>query len=518
MQPLKQSAPMPVPFTSTTTSTSTTPTTTTTTTTTLTTPARQVSPGAPRVQVRTPSRQSAWARDMLNEERSGVPPLHQAILQADFEIAKVLLKSGASVKKEIRPPLSLNDAITAPLFSLGRPVKFRKTHGKGAADKRERCIVDLATAMKAAAPEWDIRNTGANALTLALLHNAPLKFVKHLLTVAKKQYSAIANQADAAGRTPMMIAIERGDHELISLLLQNGACAGSPTHLEAALDHCVLAGQPQLLKQIAQISETGTQTLFRVVQRRSEMLLAGDSTVLRRLLEAVHPILSDDHIVALLVTAIQTRGTKEKLSALYDFLRSPMTGSQLETLRQAAVKVGDLANYRHFRQLDKLLVEALNSSDAAKSPLLHRELVRALHINDQDFVDILINKGLDTFFDEDDYGQATSEEAFIRMLMVDRRVQEEPESCADLLSSATRRNYAACVDYLLGKHTPTHDRLLDGIPSLEMFQPIAIAIRNENLEIAQALLRAGAIPSSRIADGARFTKNQEFRELFQKFW
>ncbi len=315
--------------------------------------------------------------------------------------------------------------------------------------------------MNAASPKGEIRNAGANALTLAILCDAPLDFIANLLTVAKKQYPAIVDQTDAAGRTPMMIAIERGDHKLIYLLLQNGEYANSPTHLEAALDYCVTAGQPQLLKQIAQISDTGTQTLFRVAHRRLDRLLIGDSTAQSRLLEAMHPMLSDDNIAALLIAAVQIRGTTEKLPMLYGLLRKPMTSEQLDMLRETAANAGDLANYRCVRQFDKRLAEKLNSPSAAASLLLWSEMVRALHINDEDFVNLLLGKGVPAVLDEDDYGKTTSEEAFTRMLMADRRVRESPQSCVDLLSLAAKKNFAACVEYLLQRGTPAHNRHLE---------------------------------------------------------
>lgn len=415
------------------------------------------------------------------------------------------------------PPLSLDNAITEPLFALGRPNKFRRAHGERSPEIRNRCIVDLVNVMNQAAPKWDIRNAGANALTLALLCNAPLKFIAQLLTVAIEQYPAIANQADAANRTPMMIAIERGDDKLVSLLLKNGACASSPLLLEAALDQCVTTGQPQLLKQIAQISDNRTQTLVRVIDRRIGMLLTGDSTALNSLLEAVHPMLSDDDIVALLIAAAQVPGATEKLPVLYGSLRKPMTSDQLETLREAAADAGDLANYRYVRQLDKLLAETLNSPSSAASPLLQRELVRALHVNDDDFVNILLAKGVNAVFQEEDYKKISSEEAFTRMLMLDRTVQENPGACEELVASAVYKNYAACVDYLLQKGAPAGRTLISGFSSMDGFQPIAIAVKNENLEIARALLSAGAVPSSYDVTAARFSPNPEFRRLFRSF-
>lgn len=148
--------------------TTTSTSTTTTTTTTNNEPVQRNRPTSPILQSRSESKRSAVIKALLNEQNTGAPPLHQAIADGDFELAKVLLASGAWVKTEIRPPIRLEEELTAKLFSLGRPKNFREKHGADAKQERNKCIVDLVVNMEQAAPQWRIRNTGANALTLAL--------------------------------------------------------------------------------------------------------------------------------------------------------------------------------------------------------------------------------------------------------------------------------------------------------------------------------------------------------------
>ncbi len=538
-------------------------TTSTSTTTTMTTnnePVQRNRPTSPILQSRSESKRSAVIKALLNEQNTGAPPLHQAIADGDFELAKVLLASGAWVKTEIRPPIRLEEELTAKLFSLGRPKNFREKHGADAKQERNKCVVDLVVNMEQAAPQWRIRNTGANALTLALLCNAPLDFIEHLLAVSKQQFSAIVDQADAIGRTPISIAIEHGDPALITLLLENGACAHSDTKIEAALDLCVNTGQPQLLPLFLQISDTSKKVFFNGIQRHVESLVTKDFTSLSKLLKAVHFFLTDDDIATLLVTVAKIPGTSEKLPVLYGLIRNRMTNDQLEALREAAANSNDLANYRYVRERDHFLSATLRSPLAASDPSLKRELIRAIKIGDQHFVNLLLKKGIDIAigdpvaeaaglaaiaanlrdpalmdrlskglsvggktalntapirFKNKDYSKVASEDVFMQMLTVDQNVSTHPKACGDLLLLATEKNYARCVDYLLQSGTPAANMSVINFPSMARSQPIVHAILNENADIARALLNAGArLPDPSYLYEARRSDNPEFRELF----
>lgn len=529
------------------------------TTTTRTRSTQQTCATPPLLQSKSESERSTLIKALLNEQNTGAPPLHQAIADGDFELAKVLLASGAWVKTEIRPPIRLEEELTAKLFSLGRPKNFREKHGADAKQERNKCIVDLVVTMEQAAPQWRIRNTGANALTLALLCNAPLDFIEHLLAVAKQQFAAIVDQADAIGRTPISIAIEHGDPALITLLLENGACAHSDTKIEAALDLCVNTGQPQLLPLFLQISDTSKQVFFNGIQRHVESLVTKDFTSLSKLLKAVHFFLTDDDIATLLVTVAKIPGTSEKLPVLYGLVRNRMTNDQLEALREAAANSNDLANYRYVRERDHFLSATLRSPLAASDPSLKRELIRAIKIGDQHFINLLLKKGVDIAIDDpiaeaagltviaanlpdsvlmerlsiglsvggktslnknsirfkdSDYRKVTSEEVFMRMLTVDQRVSTIPIDCGYLLLLATQKNYARCVDYLLQRGTPATDEIYFS-SYMAKAQPIVHAILNENADIARALLNAGArIPDPSYLYEARRSDNPEFRKLF----
>jgi ankyrin repeat protein len=120
-------------------------------------------------------------------------------------------------------------------------------------------------------------------------------------------------------------------------------------------------------------------------------------------------------------------------------------------------------------------------------------------------------------FSTEDYSGVTSEEAFMRMLAADNRVQNHAAQCVDILKAAITENYAICVDYLLQKGAPVHDPSLDKWSYLEGSQPLAIAIKNENAEIARALLKAGAAPSERQISDAGYSENPEIVRLFENY-
>ncbi len=543
------------------TSTTTTSTAYTTDTATTSTIPALSTPNAPTLQSKPLSDRAALIEALLNEQKTGVPPLHQAIIDGDYEMAKALLASGAWVRTEIRPPLAMDPQLTATLFSLGRPQKFRKTHGKASAHVRNRSIVDLAIAMQLAAPKQMVRNAGANALTLALLCNAPLDFVEHLMASALKQYQGILDQNDATGRTPMSIAIENADTKLITLLLTKGACRTSEEELYGYLNFCIQSGHPELLALFLDVSDTSKQAVLNVIRGNIEDLMTRDFTALSRLLKAVHFFLDDRDIASLLTAAAEMPGSAEILPLLYGLLRRPMTTDQLNSLREFAAASGDLAVYRYVRQRDHYLASVLRLPTASSSPLLKAELLRALRVDDEHFVQLLLKKGVDIAldepiaedaglksiaaklrdpailnrlskgmsiggrpgtgksagFDEEDYDAVTSEEAFMRMLMADGRVQDHPSHCVDILRRAVHKNYELCVDYLLQRGTPAHDHTRDGWASMQSGQPLAIAIKNDNVEITAALLKAGAVATRSDISNARYSENPEMVRLFSQY-
>jgi len=540
--------------------TSTTSTTGTTTTTTSSAPPTP-SP-VPKLLNKLQSDRSALITALLNEQKTGIAPLHQAILDGDFEMARALLASGAWVKTEIHPPLNLENQLTTTLFSLGRPKKFLKTHSADATQVRNKCVVNLALKIQEAAPACKVQNIGTNALTLALLCDAPTEFIEDLLAVAKKQYPAILDQPDANGRTPMMVSVERGDANMVSLLLQQGACANWQNNVNPVLDLCISTGHPQLLKLFHGISDSSKRAVFNCIERHVTALLTGDFTLLSRLLKAVRFFLNDDDIAKLLISAAKVPGVGEKLPLIYGLLDSPMTNDQLDALREAAANSDDIATYKYVRERDRNLASALRLSSAPSAPILKRELIRALKVDDEHFVKLLLKKGVDiepndslaeeaglksiaaklrdttilnrlakglsvggnlvagtvySGFSTEDYYGVTSEEAFMRMLVADNRVQNHAAQCVDILQAAITKNYAICVDYLLQKGAPVHDTILDKWSYLEGSQPLAIAIKNKNVEIASALLKAGAVPSERQISNARYSENPEIVRLFKNY-
>ena len=102
----------------------------------------------------------------------------------------------------------------------------------------------------------------------------------------------------------------------------------------------------------------------------------------------------------------------------------------------------------------------------------------------------------------------------MQMLTVDQNVSTHPKACGDLLLLATEKNYARCVDYLLQSGTPAADLSTINFSYMASAQPIVHAILNENIDIARALLQAGARVPDYYLSEARRSGNAEFRKLF----
>ncbi len=227
------------------------PTTTTTTTMTTTT---VVAPPPSMSTLSLPKDSTDWALKLQTQERTGVPPLHQTIIDKDYDMAALLLDVGANVMTVIQPPLHESDvypraAITQdpenaievknnlpmPAFDL---VRFNEKKNPDPLSKDDKVdlsapsdaltmenqkIVNFALYMQAHAPKGNVHFIGANALTLCLLSDAPPAFVEKICEAVIKIRPALINAPDNLGRTPLCIAAARGDVDQVRILLQKDA-------------------------------------------------------------------------------------------------------------------------------------------------------------------------------------------------------------------------------------------------------------------------------------------------------
>jgi len=208
--------------TATTTTTTTTSTVTTTPTTTATTSAAQSIEQAAVIQPKLSSKpigQHArtlkldWNNPSERQkylEATGLPEVHAAVLNEDWEAAEKIL-NWKDIEVLWRSASSRDAGCLEQLVSLDR-------------DQQQSAITDMAIKI--------VNNTsvegagcvhGSNLLTLALQKAAPLSFLKKLIHLTEQCAYSTLSAPDASGRTPLYIAVERGDKEQVALLLEAGA-------------------------------------------------------------------------------------------------------------------------------------------------------------------------------------------------------------------------------------------------------------------------------------------------------
>ena len=244
----------------------TTTTTVTTTTTTTSTSNRQVpASSATMPAMSLPTDRTTWANALLHHQKTGVPAMHQTIIDHDYEMALILLAAGADISACILPPLSEKEAIDTdkrPAFTIVHASEKKSVLNDDPNDEGERYgsfkvvpayelstanIVDFVLYAKSKAPQENLHHAGANALTLSLLSGAPLDFVRTLCESAASQQPSLLNSCDKLGRTPLGIAAAQGELPLVKLLLE---CKANPEVEDAQglkpLDHALRNGHPEV--------------------------------------------------------------------------------------------------------------------------------------------------------------------------------------------------------------------------------------------------------------------------------
>lgn len=510
----------------------------------------------PQLRSKPESDRTALIKALLNEQFTGVPPLHQAILNKDFEMAKALLASGAWVKTEIQPPLSLDTQHAVTLFALGTPEKMSETHGAGVKDLKINAIVNLAIKTMLAAPDMNTQYVGANAITLALLSKAPDDFIEKLLVIAKDQYPAILDHADAQGRTPMSVAIKLGDGNRISWLLKNGARENSETRLKAALGLILKARQMELADLFLERKWLSSEAISEVMRHDLERTLTHTSHTFSAALVAYGSRLLPDDRLELLMFAAKTPGMANKLPMLYGQVDASLTPEEAENLREAAAASRDCDNYRWVRERDQYLAAALGSPLLKQSRLLlQREMVRAIQAVDEPFLQQLLTLGIDihcdahptlgtklrdavaglsspeilfrvssglsvagrpfTYFQQasnaapdldfehplakmmltefEMYRTTKNEDEFMNLLLKQKNLLVSRDLAGYLLNFAVYKNYHICVNFLLREGVRPNNSAIDGYPGAEQWQPIPLAYRNGNEEIFDMLTAANGV-------------------------
>ena len=153
--------------------------------------------------------------------RTGLPEVHAAILNEDWDYAREIL-CAEDIGLQWLPPVSQR---TSP-DGLNETDGFSWTIALPSTDqdKQNRAIVEMAiqlagtTSVAAAGCLY-----GANLLTLCLQLPTPADFTQRVIELAEQHAPVYLSLPDASGRTPLYIAIERQDADQVRALLDAGA-------------------------------------------------------------------------------------------------------------------------------------------------------------------------------------------------------------------------------------------------------------------------------------------------------
>ncbi len=250
------------------TTTSTTTSTITASHTSATTNRTTSSPSKPVMSV--PTDRSEWIKTLLHQQKTGVPPLHHALIDKDFEMAEILLAAGADVAAVIQPPFNESDVYfaairtqdpegeskgtteTKPAFDLvhltekkkPKPMRSVDAGSQSAAsdanDTTTVKILNFVLYTQMHSPGGNLQFVGANALTLCLLSGAPSDFIEKVCDTVARVRPALLNAPDSSGRTPLCIAAALGHAGAVRILLKKGANIATPDRQGISpLDHAL---------------------------------------------------------------------------------------------------------------------------------------------------------------------------------------------------------------------------------------------------------------------------------------
>jgi len=130
------------------------------------------------------------------------------------------------------PPVSQQYSATAGKFteSASWALKLPSKHQRIQLEAILQMAIDRV-------PKTEVDRTcmyGANLLTLCLQTSAPQEFMEKLLTMIAKHAPQYLNLPDASGRTPLYIAVNRGDEAQVQMLLDAGASPHAACRFPAA--------------------------------------------------------------------------------------------------------------------------------------------------------------------------------------------------------------------------------------------------------------------------------------------
>ena len=210
--------PVTMTTTTDTTVTSTTTTTTNTASTTYVDSTNRSSSNTPSMGTRPIGQHAKMLRFDWNDpsdrskylEETCLPEIHAAVVNDDWETAEKLLNW-----KDI-----------SVLWKSSSKRELSRLEQLSSTDKHQQqaAITEMAAKIVSNTSVEDAGCVhGCNLLTLALQKGAPIPFLRKLIQLTEQSSFSTLWSADASGRTPLYIAVERGDKEQVALLLEYDA-------------------------------------------------------------------------------------------------------------------------------------------------------------------------------------------------------------------------------------------------------------------------------------------------------
>lgn len=357
--------------------------------------------------------------DLLRQDNTGVPPLHNAILHKNPEFALVLLKNGASITTDIAPPnKQSHEKVNAMLYLANRNIfpTIASLHEP---------IVNFATQMLNVVGENAFPYIGFNALTLAISNGQNIEFIKELCVTGKQNDRLILNRMDGNGQTPLGLATKENNMAITNLLLELGADPNIKDKKGATpLDHAiknnseelklalVKAGANRLLneKSVAEYAYV-TKDIALLAEYKNHSVENSDSvtgfllnelntiakksdTDFSEFLNFISPILNDDILNEFFLQTAAIPGTISKLMIIQDKFNDPFPENLMLDLRTAASISNDSDQYEFAINIDKKFVGFLKdeqNKNTLSDSKICSELSLAIAANNIEWICIFLN-------------------------------------------------------------------------------------------------------------------------------
>jgi ankyrin repeat protein len=357
--------------------------------------------------------------DLLNQDKTGTPPLHSAIIRNNLGFAKILLENGASVVSNITPPIKQSHQNVNAMFNLENATTYPTT-----ASLHEP-IVNFATQMLNTVGENAFPYIGFNALTLAISTNQDIEFIKDLCRIGKENDPFILNRCDGNGQTPLLLAAKEGKITVLNFLLELGAnpnitdsTGNTPldyaikneseklklvlveaiaNHLQdqrSVHEYAYDTKNLELLRAFKNHSEENSLCIKRFFLDKLSTILQKSDTDLSDFLNFISPVTDENILNEFFLQTAATPSTVSKLMIIQDKFNNPFPENMMFDLRSAASISGDSDQYEFAINIDKKFVDFLKNEqnkNTLSDSKVCSELSLAIAANNIEWVSIFLN-------------------------------------------------------------------------------------------------------------------------------